>query len=306
MAHPEFVVSYAKELLKGKSNLTVEALGKKQLEELNMGALLGVGSGSTHEPKLLIIKYTADEKNKNAKIFIGKGLTFDSGGISIKPSEKMDEMKYDMCGGASVIGAMKAISELGYKTNVIGIVPLAENMPSGTAIRPGDILKSGSGKTIEVLNTDAEGRIVLADALWYAQKFFKPEYIVDLATLTGACLVALGTHFAAVLHNDEETKNKVMAAGKETGEKLWELPLTEEFKEEVKSKIADVQNMGAKGREGGTITGAAFLEAFVEKGTKWAHIDIAGMAYLSAEKSWIDKGGTGFGVATLARLAEKY
>lgn len=301
IATPDFMAREAKKIFLKNKKVSVEILGKKQLEKLKMNAHLGVGGGSKHEPRFVVIKYLPVKTSKKAKVFVGKGLTFDSGGISIKPSEKMDEMKYDMAGGATVIGALKAISDIGLKSNVIGVVPLAENLPSGTAIRPGDVLRSASGKTIEIANTDAEGRVVLSDALWYAQKFLNPEMVIDLATLTGACLVALSTHYAGFMHNDEKTKEKVFKSADMAGEKIWEMPLSDEFRDQNKSDIADIKNIG--GREGGTVTAGAFLEFFIDEGTKWAHLDIAGTAWTTKEKPWMSKGAVGFGVCLLTKLA---
>lgn len=304
IATPAFLAEKTKEVFKKDKKVEVEIIEKPHLQELKMNTMLAVGSGSKNEPKLIVIKYLNNPQSKNQIVFIGKGLTFDAGGISLKPSEKMEEMKYDMSAGATVIAALKAIQDLNLKANAVGIIPALENLPSGEAIRPGDILTTASGKTIEVINTDAEGRMVLADALWYAQKFFNPQIMIDLATLTGACVVALGMHYAGFFSNDSELKKIITDVANETGEKIWELPLTQEFREQNKSSIADIKNIGKKG--GGAITAAAFLEFFINKKIKWAHLDIAGTAWTTEEKTWLDKGATGFGVYLLINLVRRF
>jgi leucyl aminopeptidase len=231
-------------------------------------------------------------------VIVGKGITFDTGGISLKPGQGMDEMKMDMSGGAVTIGAMQAVAGLKLPVNVVGLVPAAENMPGGSAIKPGDILTSLSGKTVEVLNTDAEGRLVLADALTYAIRRYNPKAIIDLATLTGACIIALGHHAAAVLGNNPDLIEKLKQSGTATGERVWELPLWEEYEKSMKSDVADLKNISGPNVGAGTITGAAFLKAFVED-RPWAHLDIAGTAWTGEEKPYVPKGPAGFGVRLL-------
>jgi leucyl aminopeptidase len=278
-------------------------LDEARMRELGMGSLLGVSQGSVEPPKMIVLTYTPEGAvtNKETIALVGKGVTFDSGGISIKPADGMEKMKYDMGGGAAVIGAMKAIAELKPAMKVIGIVPTVENMPSGSAQRPGDVVRAMSGKTIEVINTDAEGRLILADAVTYVQTL-GATMIVDMATLTGACLVALGTINAAILGTNQELVNQVIEAGREAGEKFWQLPLDAEYREQIKSQIADIKNTG--GRNAGTITAAYFIREFVGD-VPWAHMDIAGMAWNEDGKSYVAKGPTGFPVRTLVHLVFK-
>jgi leucyl aminopeptidase len=247
-----------------------------------------------------VLEYSGSTKNRPI-VIVGKAVTFDTGGISIKPSEKMEEMKFDKCGGCNVLGIMKAVSDLGLDTNVIGIIPAVENMPSGTSYRPGDIIKMYNRKTVEVLNTDAEGRIILGDALSFAVKTFAPKAIIDMATLTGAAIIALGTNVAALVGNDDDLVTKILEYSNQTGEKIWQLPLFEEYKEQLKSSNADMKNIG--GRSAGAITAAAFLSNFVED-TPWVHLDIAGTAWTqegTKEKSYNPKGATGFGIRTIVK-----
>jgi leucyl aminopeptidase len=264
---------------------------------LGMNALLSVASGSCQPPKFIILEYRGGRKGRAPVALVGKGLTFDSGGISIKPSEKMDEMKSDMAGGAAVIGAIMAAHDLHLPVNVVGLIPATENLPGGKAYKPGDIIKSLSGLTIEVLNTDAEGRLILADALTYAGKFH-PAAIIDIATLTGACIIALGDNVIALLGTDEKLKASLKAAAETTGERVWELPFWEEYHELIKSEVADYKNAG--GRAGGTITAAAFLSKFVGP-WPWVHLDIAGPAWLAKDKAYIPKGASGVGVRLFVR-----
>jgi leucyl aminopeptidase len=302
--YPETLAAQAKTLT--KLGIKVEVLGQAQMKRLGMGALLGVAQGSAHEPKLVVMHYTGKPKRKGAKpskadapvAFVGKGVTFDSGGISIKPSSGMEDMKWDMGGAGVVIGLMKALAGRKAKVNAIGVVGLVENMPSGTAQRPGDIVTSMSGQTIEVLNTDAEGRLVLADALWYTKERFKPHTMIDLATLTGAIMVALGTHYAGLFSNDEDLAWDLINAGRDVGERVWSLPLGPEYDKMINSSVADMQNIGE--RWGGSITAAQFLKRFVGD-TKWVHLDIAGVTWSKAGKPTSPKGGTGFGVRLLDR-----
>ncbi|HYL98270.1 MAG TPA: leucyl aminopeptidase [Blastocatellia bacterium] len=277
--------------------LEIEVLEEARMKELGMGALLGVSQGSDEPAKLIVLTYTptraADSRETIA--VVGKGITFDSGGISIKPAEGMDRMKYDMSGAAVTLASMTAIAQLKPPVKVIGLMPTSENMPSGHAYKPGDVLRAMSGKTIEVVNTDAEGRLVLADAICYARRLGATR-IIDLATLTGACSIALGAVNVALLGNNQEFMDEVRAAAKHVGERLWQLPMDDEYKELIKSDIADVKNSG--GRYGGTITAALFLKEFVEE-TPWVHLDIAGTAWGTESKSYMAKGPTGIGVRTV-------
>ena len=278
----------------------VEVLGEKQMKKLGMGALLGVGQGSAHESQLVIMQWRGASDSKQRPVaFVGKGVTFDTGGISIKPAQGMEDMKWDMAGAGTVIGLMHALAARKAKVNVVGIVAAAENMPSGTAQRPGDIVTSLSGQTIEVINTDAEGRLVLADALWYCQEQFKPQAVVDLATLTGAVIVALGNVHGGLFSNNDTLAERLAAAGKATGELLWRLPLADAYDKQINSDAADMKNVG--GRNGGSITAAQFLQRFI-KDTPWAHLDIAGMAWSDKDAPTVPKGATAFGVRLLERL----
>lgn len=279
-------------------DLEFKVFEKKDMEKMGMGGLLGVACGSTQPPKLIVLKYRGNKNSNHAVGLVGKGITFDSGGISIKPSEGMGEMKGDMAGGAAVISTMRAIAELKPKVNVTAIVPATENMPSGCACKPGDVLKASNGKTIEVVNTDAEGRIILADALSYARKLGLSP-VIDVATLTGACHVALGGHYSGGFTNDQKLIDKVIAAGKEAGERIWQMPLDDDYKEANKSDVADVKNSG--GRYGGAITAAKFLHEFIED-TPWVHIDIAGTSTSDKDKGVVVKGETGVIVRTLVNF----
>ena len=281
---PTFLAKEAKKLEKLNRSLKVEILDEKQMRTLKMGSLLSVSQGSVQPAKLVIIKYTP-LKNKQPIVLVGKGITFDTGGISLKPSPNMDEMKYDMSGAGSVIGTMQACAEMNLRNNVIGILACAENMPSGVATRPGDVVTSMSGITIEILNTDAEGRLVLCDALTFSKKY-KPKYILDMATLTGACLVGLGKYPSGLFSNNSSLTQKIKKSADNTGDRVWELPLYSDYFDELKTNFADIQNIG--GRYGGAITAAAFLANFT-KDEKWAHLDIAGTAWDSGN----DKGSTG-------------
>ncbi|MGV7220304.1 MAG: leucyl aminopeptidase [Nitrospinales bacterium] len=295
-ATPAYLANTAKKIA-GKGKLTCKVLGVKEMKKLGMGALLGVGQGSAQPPAFIILEYKGGKKNQAPVALVGKGVTFDTGGISLKPGGGMDEMKYDMSGGATVIGTLQAAANLKLPVNVVGLIPTAENMPGSNAIKPGDILTSLSGKTIEVLNTDAEGRLILADALAYADRL-KPKAVIDLATLTGACVVALGHQAAAVVGTDPKLIEKLKASGDKTGERVWELPLYEEFDNAVKSDIADLKNISSPGVGAGTITASAFLKAFVGD-NPWAHLDIAGVAWSKEEKPYIPRGAAGFGVRLL-------
>ncbi len=288
-----------------KLGLDVQVLGEKEMEKLGMNALLGVGQGSYKESQLLIMRWNGGGKSEKPLAFVGKGVTFDTGGISIKPANGMEEMKFDMGGAGVVIGLMKALAGRKAKVNVVGVAGLVENMPGGNAQRPGDVVKSASGQTIEVLNTDAEGRLVLADALWYTQKHFKPKFVINLATLTGAIIVALGTSRAGLFSNDDKLAEQLFKTGKKVGEEVWRLPLGDVYDKQINSDIADMQNIG-KDREAGSITAAQFLQRFIEKGTPWAHLDIAGVAWSKKDSDIVPKGATAWGVRMLNELVEEY
>jgi len=304
IASPQAMAEEAK-VLAVKSKLSYKLLTKKDMQKLGMNALLAVASGSAREPTLPIIEYRAPGAKKTL-VLIGKGLTFDSGGISLKPSKGMDEMKFDKSGACAVLGMMKAIAQLKPSLNVIGLMPFTENMPGGSATKPGDIVKAYNGKTIEILNTDAEGRLVLADVLAYAEDKYKPDYIIDLATLTGACVVALGSYASGMLTNDQSFADMVKNASKEGFDEVWQLPLWEEYYDMIKGKYADLKNISDTG-EAGTITAAAFLGNFVSK-AKWVHLDIAGTAYHSRPIPPFDFGATGAGISVVLetiKLLEK-
>jgi leucyl aminopeptidase len=275
-----------------------QVLSLAEIKKLKMGAFLGVAQGSNQPPKFIILEHIPKMKRGGTVVLVGKGITFDSGGISLKPSDKMEEMKADMSGAAAVLATLSSAARMNLPVHLVGLIPATENLPSGTAQRPGDILTSYSGKTIEVINTDAEGRLILADALSYADKF-KPKAIVDVATLTGACIVALGHISAGMMGNDGSLKRKMIQASKKTGEKIWELPLWEEYEKQIKSVLADVKNTG--GRPAGTITAALFLKKFVGD-YPWVHLDIAGMDLEDKGKPYIPKGAVGFGVRLLLQF----
>jgi leucyl aminopeptidase len=286
-------------------NLNIDVLDEDRMKQEGMGALLSVSRGSEEPAKLIVLKYTPRDQPEGGDnellALVGKGITFDSGGISIKPGENMELMKYDMTGGATVIGVMRAIAQLQPATPVLGLAACSENLPSGKATKPGDVVKAMSGKTIEVINTDAEGRLVLADAIAYAKKLGATR-IIDMATLTGAVSIALGDVNTAILGTDQDLIDQVIAAGEEVGEKFWQLPLDKEYSKQIKSDIADIKNIG--GRKAGTITAAAFLKEFAN-GTPWAHLDIAGTAWGDEAKPYRAKGPTGVAVRTLVNLIEK-
>ncbi len=296
-----FPETFAKECRKlSRLGIKVEVLDKRQLKKLGMGALLGVAQGSDRDPYVVVMRWNG-AKSRAAKpvAFIGKGVTFDTGGISIKPAGGMEDMKWDMGGAGVVTGLMKALAGRKAKVNAVGILGLVENMPSGTAQRPGDVVTSMSGQTVEVLNTDAEGRLVLADVLWYAQDRFKPRMMVNLATLTGAIIIALGEDNAGLFSNDDGLAERLHAAGKSTGDHVWRLPLAKAYDDLLKSDIADMKNIG--GRAAGSITAAQFLQRFVVD-VPWAHLDIAGVTWAKRTRPTVPRGGTGFGVRLLDRL----
>jgi leucyl aminopeptidase len=297
---PAIIATKAKEIAR-QFGLKLQVLEKDQMKRLGMGALLGVASGSAQPPKFVIVEY----RKGGTKPFIalvGKAITFDSGGISIKPAENMDKMKDDMSGGAAVLGAIRNAAALKLPLNIVGLLPVTENMPSGSAFKPGDVLRTMSGRTIEILNTDAEGRLILSDALTYACRY-KPAVIVDIATLTGACSIALGNEAIGMLGTDDRFKQQMRAAGDRTGERVWELPLWDEYYEQIKSDIADMKNTG--GRAGGVITAAALLSKFVQK-YPWVHLDIAAMAWSDKERPYTPKGATGIGVRLLTRFLQDF
>ena len=296
---PEYLADQARAAA-AESGLACTVLGRDELAREGCGALLGVAQGSLREPCMIVLEHRGGARGEPPVVLVGKGVVFDAGGISLKPAEKMDEMKMDMAGGAAVIGTLLAAALLQLPVNLIGIVPAVENMPSGSAYRPGDILTSLSGQTIEVLNTDAEGRLILADALTYAKRF-EPRLVVDLATLTGACIIALGHQATAVLGNDEKLIEALRAAGEACGERLWQLPLWDDYDQQIKSDVADMKNTG--GRPAGTITAAAFLKKFAGD-FRWAHLDIAGTAWLDTARPCIPKGGTGVGVRLLVTFLQ--
>jgi leucyl aminopeptidase len=293
---PATLANFAR-IISKKNNMKCNIISKNELKKKGFGGIIAVGQGSKNEPKLIILEYNRGSQNEKPIVLVGKAVTFDTGGISLKPGEKMDEMKFDKCGGCTVIGIMKAVSELKLPINVVGIIPSVENMPGGESYRPGDIIKLYSGKTAEILNTDAEGRIILADALSYGEKQYSPKAIIDFATLTGACIIALGTNIAGMVSNDDKITQKIMESSKRTTEEIWELPLNGDYMDMVKSDVADMKNVGI-GRAAGTITAAAFLRNAIEN-TPWVHIDIAGVAWTQVatkEKPYNPKGATGFGV----------
>ena len=280
-----------------------KVLNKAAMQKLKMGGMLGVSKGSHEPPAMVVVQYKTGKKVPTI-LLVGKGLTFDSGGISLKPGEGMADMKYDMCGGAAVMAAMNVIAkEQPENVNVVAIVPATENLPGGSALKPGDIISPYGGKTVEVLNTDAEGRLILADALSYGIDKYKPDAVVDVATLTGAVIVGLGHHRTGLLSNDDDLADKILAAGERSGELLWRLPLGEEYTKQIKSKVADIKNIG--GKPAGTITAAAFLQEFVGE-TAWAHLDIAGTAWDYTEKSYVPKGPSGIGVRVLVELLRNW
>lgn len=284
--------------LAAEFDMDCEIVEKNELEKLQMNALLTVGKGSVYAPRLILLKYMKGGKDQKPVVLVGKGVTFDSGGISLKPSKKMDEMKFDMAGGAAVLGALHAAAKLKLPLNLVGVIPAVENLPDGNASKPGDIVTAMNGKSIEILNTDAEGRLILADALVYAQREYDPEKIVDLATLTGAVVVALGSAAAAVMSRQKPFSDELISAAERSGERLWPLPLYPEYFEQIKSDVADIKNIG--GGPAGVTVGGAFLAHFVPENRTWAHIDIAGVAWTTKDTPLARKGATGYGVRLLA------
>lgn len=301
-ATPEKIAKLALDLA-SQYNLPVKVFDTSEMKKLGMGGILAVGRGSDNEPKLIIIEYKGSDDKPI--VIIGKTITFDSGGLSLKTPQGMEEMKYDKSGGAAILGIIKALSILKLPVHVIGILPAVENMPSGKAYKPGDIIKHYGGKTSEIISTDAEGRLVLADAIAYARDVYKPKAIIDLATLTGACVIALGNHASGLMGNDDKLLRKIEEVSEIVGERVWRLPLWKEYYDQIKSEVADIKNVG--GRPGGAITAAAFLGSFAED-TPWAHLDIAGTAWTqekTAEKPYIPKGATGVGVRLILELLKR-
>ena len=289
---PTYLASAARELAK-QHKLTVQVLERKDMEKLGMGSLLSVARGSHEPPKLIVLKYEGGRRGAKPYALVGKGVTFDTGGISLKPAPEMDEMKFDMCGAASVLGTLRAVAELKLPINVVGVIPATENMPGGSATKPGDIVTSMSGQTVEILNTDAEGRLILCDALTYTERF-DPQAVVDIATLTGACVIALGHVASGLFANDDTLAEQLLAAGQTSRDRAWHLPLWDDYQEQLKSNFADFANIG--GRPAGSVTAACFLARFTKK-FKWAHLDIAGVAW----KSGAAKGATGRPVPLLTQ-----
>jgi leucyl aminopeptidase len=299
--HPD---EYVQRILQLRKNgLKVSVINKKKLAKMGMNALLGVGQGSIRGSYLVVVEWNGSNRNEKPLAFVGKGVCFDTGGISLKPAKFMEDMTYDMAGSAVVVGLMKTLALRKAKINAVGVVGLVENMPDGNAQRPGDIIKSYSGKTIEVLNTDAEGRLVLADALTYTEEKFKPKFIIDLATLTGAIIVSLGSEYAGLFSNDNKISEQLSKAGEKTGEKVWRMPLNENYNKLIESKKADMQNINYVGGAG-SITAAQFLQRFILNKTPWAHLDIAGMAFSKYGGALNSGGATGYGVRLLNQLIE--
>ena len=305
VATPAFLAATAQRIAE-TYKLALKVFERDEMAQMGMGSLLGVAQGSVQPPKLIMLTYEpTGTKRVDTIAVVGKGLTFDSGGISIKPAEKMEDMKFDMCGGAAVLGVMQAVARLKLPVRVVGLVPASENMPDAGAYKPGDILKASNGTTIEIVNTDAEGRLILADALAYATSKLepRPKAVVDMATLTGACVVALGSACAGLVSNNEKLAKRLETAGEASGDHVWRLPLKERYREQIKSIYADVKNSG--GREAGALTAAAFLEKFVGD-VPWAHLDIAGTAWTDSGRGTLSRGGTGFGVRVIVRMLQAW
>ncbi len=298
--NPAYLAQTAKDLAK-QTSLKCKILSRDDMVKLKMGCLLGVAQGSVQPPVLIMLDHAPNGTSETPVVLLGKGITFDSGGISIKPAANMEDMKMDMSGGAAVLGTMQALAELEHPRRVVGLVPASENLPSGEAVKPGDIIRAMSGKTVEVINTDAEGRLVLADALCYAVEHLKPERMIDLATLTGAVVVALGAHASGMMGTDEDMMAILKSSGEHTAERVWQLPLYEDYSKQIKSDFADIKNVG--GREAGSITGGAFLKEFVAD-VPWVHLDIAGTAWTRAAHPYIPKGATGVGIRLLIDALE--
>ncbi len=300
---PTSFAEYAKKLAK-KTSLKCKVLDKSTMQKLGMGGLVGVNQGSAQPPCLVVLEHKTSKKNPTI-LLVGKGLTFDAGGICIKPASGMEDMKYDMCGGAAVMTAMQAIAEIGLSNvNVIGLVPATENMTGSAALKPGDVIRHFGGKTSEIINTDAEGRLILADALAYGIETYTPDAVIDLATLTGAVIIGLGHHYTGLLSNNDQLAARIVDAGAMAGEPLWRLPLGPEYRKQIDSRVADIKNAGSD-RSAGTITAACYLQEFVGE-TPWAHMDIAGTAWDFTEKTYIPKGPSGTGVRTLVACLSQW
>lgn len=293
---PSYLASRAKEIVEGSDDMTCEVFGKSDLKKMKMGGILGIASGTEVEPKFIKLEYHGGGDKTIA--LIGKGITFDTGGLSLKPAASMETMKLDMAGAAAVLGVFSAIHAFHPKINIVGLISATENMPGPNAVKPGDIVTAMNGKTIEILNTDAEGRVVLADALSYAVSVVKPDVMIDMATLTGACVIALGEEVTGLFANSQPLADALLGAAKASGESLWQMPLVEDYRDQIKSNIADVKNIGA-GRWGGAITAAMFLQEFTSKDIPWAHLDIAGPAFAEKDMVISPYGGTGHGVRLL-------
>lgn len=288
--------------LEAEYGIKTRILERYEMESIGLNGIVSVGKGSSNPPKMIVLEYHGNTNHQKPYLLVGKGVTFDTGGVSLKPGDKMDEMKFDKCGGCSVLGILKAVASLRLHVNVIGIIPSVENMPSSSSYRPGDIIKMYNGKTVEILNTDAEGRIILADAMAYGVAKYHPQAIIDLATLTGACIIALGANVAAAIGTNKHLTERLIKASEKTGEKIWGLPLDDEYHEQIKSKVADIKNIG--GRPAGAITAAAFLSNFTND-IPWVHLDIAGTAWTQEgtfDRSYNPKGATGFGVRTVLKF----
>ncbi len=301
--YPESFVERAQARMAG-TGLTVRTLDETEMAALGMGALLGVAQGSVRKPRLLVIEWHGGAAGERPTAFVGKGVTFDTGGISLKPPAGMEDMKWDMGGAGAVTGVMLALARRKAKANIVAVCGLVENMPDGNAQRPGDVVTTMSGQTVEVINTDAEGRLVLCDAITWTQKEFNPAAVIDLATLTGAIIISLGHEHGGIFSNDDALADKLLAAGRASGDKLWRFPLSPAYDKAIDSPIADMKNVGP--REGGSITAAQFIQRYVDKGTPWAHLDIAGMVWASKPGQTWDKGATGFGVRVLDQFVRDH
>ncbi len=302
ISNPQAIAAEAKKISRAR-NISCKIYGKRDIERMKMGLLKAVSSGSDHPPQLVVLKYRGDSKSKKYIVIVGKGITFDSGGINLKPTGHIEDMRSDMCGAATCIYTIKAASELKLKKNIYAVIPLCENLLSSKSYRPGDVYKAYNGMSVEIGNTDAEGRLILADALAFTEDKLRPAYMIDIATLTGACLISFGEIVAALLTSDDGLAEIIFNAGEDTGERVWRLPLYKEYDEEIKSDIADVNNI-ASNRNAGTIIGAVFLKNFVKK-TPWAHIDIAGTAWWSKKRGYKPKHATGFGVRLFIEFLKK-
>jgi leucyl aminopeptidase len=300
--YPESFVERTREAFRGVGNVTIKVLDVRDMEKLGMGALLGVGMGSERPPRLLVVEYRGGARNSAPVAFVGKGVTFDTGGVSLKKADGMWKMKYDMSGAAAATGTLLALARRQASVNAVAVAALVENMPSERAQRPGDVRRTMSGKTIEVLNTDAEGRLILSDAVWYAQQEYRPALLVDLATLTGSVRVALGGIYAGLFTRDDVVAGKITAAGTASGEEVWRLPLHKSFREAIKSDIADIKNVAGKEVGGGASVGAEVIGSFIEEDTSWAHLDIAGKAWVTKPRPTVPRGAAGWGVRLLNQL----